>query len=78
MQGGKREKSNMKKFKRTATIGHIYTTSWSQFYAYYIFLRLGSHESNASNGVGIGVETKKLWPFEDNNIKLCENFAAAK
>ena len=26
----------------------------------------------------IGVETKKLWPFEDNRIKLCENFATAK
>ena len=69
----------MKKFKRTATIGHIYSTSWSPFYAYYMFfLRSGSHESNASNGVGIGVETKKLWPFEENHIKLCENFAAAK
>ncbi|KAL6342192.1 hypothetical protein AAG906_006806 [Vitis piasezkii] len=25
-----------------------------------------SQESNASNGVRIGVETKKLWPFEDD------------
>ena len=67
MQGGKREKSNMKKFKRTATIGHIYSTSWSPFYAYYMFfLRSGSHESNASNGVQIGVETKKLWSLQEN------------
>ena len=35
-----------------------------------------SQESNTSNSTQIGVETKKLWPFEDNCIKLCENFAA--
>ena len=28
------------------------------------------------NDVQIGAETKKLWPFEDNRIKLCGNFAA--
>ena len=76
MQGGKREKSNMKKFKRTATVGHISSTSWSPFHTYYMYFRsLGSQESNASNGVRIGVETKKLWPFEDNRAKLSENFA---
>ena len=32
----------------------------------------GIQESNALNGVWIGVEMKKLWPFEDNCIKLCE------
>ena len=31
-----------------------------------------SQESNALNGVPIRVEMKKLWPFEDNCIKLCE------
>ena len=36
MQGGKREKFNMKKFNRTATVGHISSTSWSPFYAYYM------------------------------------------
>ena len=35
-----------------------------------------SQKSNASNGVPIGVETKKLWSFEDNRAKLSENFAA--
>ena len=51
MQGGKREKSNMKKFNRTATVGHISSTSWSPFHAYYILFRIsGSRESNASNG----------------------------
>ena len=77
MQGGKWEKSNMKKFKRIATIGHILSTSWSLFHVYYISFRSsGSQESNALNGVWIGVEMKNLWPFEDNCIKLCENFAA--
>ena len=36
MQGGKKEKSNMKKFKRTATIGHILSTYWSPFDVYYM------------------------------------------
>ena len=43
-----------------------------------LFRSLGIQESNTSNGVQIGAETKKLWPFEDNRIKLCENFAATK
>ena len=80
MQGGKREESNMKKFKRMETVGHILSTSRSPFHAYYIsFPSSGSQESNSSNGVQIGVETMKLWPFVDNRAKLselsCENFA---
>ena len=31
-----REKSNMKKFKRIETLGHISSTSWSPFYAYHM------------------------------------------
>ena len=31
-----REESNMKKCKRTTTIGHISSTSWSSLYAYYM------------------------------------------
>ena len=31
MQGGKWEKSNMRKFKRTTTVGHISSTSWIPF-----------------------------------------------
>ena len=51
----------------------------SIIYILYIFFQSsGSQESNASNGTWIGVETKKLWSFKDNHIKLCENFAAAK
>ncbi|RVW62645.1 hypothetical protein CK203_060740 [Vitis vinifera] len=37
-----------------------------------------NQESNASNGVQIGVETKKLWLFEDNYMKLWENFTVVK
>ena len=52
MKGGKREKSNMKKFKRTATVRHISSTYWSLFYTYYMSFRsLGSQESNTSNNV---------------------------
>ena len=37
---------------------------------------MGIQESIASNGARFGVETKKLWPFEDNCAKLNENVAA--
>ena len=61
----------MKKFKRRAAAGHISSTFWSPFYAYYMSFRsLGSQESNASNNVRIRAEKKKLWPFEDNYTKL--------
>ena len=77
VQGGKWEKSNIKKFKRIETLGHISSTSWSLFYSYYMLFRSsGSQESNTLNGVWIGAERKKLWPFEDNRTKLSENFTA--
>ena len=48
-------------------VGHISITYWSSFHAYHIsFWILGSQESIASNGVRFRVETKKLWPFEDD------------
>ena len=66
----------MKKFKRRAAAGHISSTSWSPFYTYYIsFQILGSQKSNASNGVQIGVETKKLWSLQENCTELSGNFA---
>ena len=44
-------------------------------YTYYILFRSSrSQESNALNGVQIGVEMKKLWSFEDNCTKLERNF----
>ena len=48
-------------------VGHISITSRSSFHVYYIsFQSLGSQESIGSNGARFGVETKKLWPFEDD------------
>ena len=35
----------------------------------YIFWSLRSQESNASNGVQIGVETRKIWMIEENYAK---------
>ena len=71
------EESNMKKSKRTTFLGHILRFLWSPFYVYYIvFWRLGSQESNASNGVQIGAEMKKLWALEDNRTKLKDNFTS--
>ena len=78
MEGGKIEESNMKS-KRTVTVGHISSISWSPFYAYYMSFRtLGSQKSNALNSAWIRVETKKLWPLEDNRTNLCKNFVVAK
>ena len=62
----------------SATVGHISITSRSSFHEYYIsFKILGSQESIASNSTRFGVETKKLWPFEDDCAKLNGNVAAA-
>ncbi|RVW23423.1 hypothetical protein CK203_094557 [Vitis vinifera] len=56
--------------------GHIWSTFSSPFYTYYIpFLSSGSQESNASNGVQIGVETKKLWSLQETWTELSGNFA---
>ncbi|RVW61987.1 hypothetical protein CK203_063930 [Vitis vinifera] len=54
----------------------FWSTSSSLFYTYYIpFRSSGSQESNASNGVQIGVETKKLWSLQENWTELSGNFA---
>ncbi|KAL6321102.1 hypothetical protein AAG906_012874 [Vitis piasezkii] len=59
-----------------ATFGNIWSTSSSPFYTYYIpFRSSGSQESNASNGVQIKVETKKLWSLQENCTELKANFA---
>ena len=59
------------------TVGHILNNFQSSFHSYHMsFQILGSQESRASNGVQIGVETKKLWPFEDdcaNNELKCRS-----
>ena len=59
------------------TLDTFWSSYWSSNYSYYIlFLSLGIQESNSLNGVQIGVETKKLWPFEDdcaNNELKCRS-----
>ncbi|RVW73759.1 hypothetical protein CK203_057635 [Vitis vinifera] len=74
-QGRKAKQSNSH-HPILATVGNISITSRSSFHAYYISFRsLGSQDSNASNGVQIGVETKKLWSFQENWTELSGNFA---
>ena len=75
MQEGKqREKSNMKNSRGQQLLDTFRVLPGD---AYYMSFRSSqSQESNALNSARIGVETKKLWPFEDNCIKLCENFVA--
>ena len=59
-------------------VGHISITSRSSFHAYYILFQiLGSQKSIVSNGAQFGVETKKLWPFEDDCAKLNGNVTVA-
>ena len=75
---GEKPKQSNSHHPISATVGHISITSRSSFHAYYIsFQILGSQESIASNGARFGVETKKLWPFEDDCAKLNGNVAAA-
>ena len=62
--------------QRIAVARQIWSTFWSPLSTFYISFRsLGSQESNSSNGVQFGAETKKLWPFEGNCAKLKRNFA---
>ncbi|RVW88107.1 hypothetical protein CK203_042911 [Vitis vinifera] len=58
---------------------HFWSTSRSPFSTCYIsFQSSGSQESNASNRVRFGAEMMKIWPSEDNCIKLRDNFARWK
>ena len=55
---------------------HFWSTSRSPLSTCYIpFQILGSQETNASNRVRFGAEMRKIWPSEDNCIKLRHNFA---
>ena len=75
---GEKPKQSNSHHPISETVGHISITSQSSFHAYYIsFQILGSQESIGSNGTRFGVETKKLWPFEDDCAKLNGNVAAA-
>ncbi|KAL6315758.1 hypothetical protein AAG906_007184 [Vitis piasezkii] len=51
--------------------GGIWHEVGVSFHVYFILFQiLGSQESIGSNGARFGVETKKLWPFEDDYAKL--------
>ena len=57
---------------------HFWSTSRSPFSTCYIpFQSSGSQESNASNGVRFGVETKELQPLQEDHSKLKEDFCTA-
>ena len=58
---------------------HFWSTSQRPFFTFYIpFQSSESQESNNSNHVRFGAEMKKIWPLEDNCIKLRDNFARWK
>ena len=62
--------------QRTEVTRQIWSTYWSPILTCYLSFRISrSQESNASNGVQFGAETRKLWPFEGNCVKLKRNFA---
>ena len=71
------------KFRTQKSDGIIYSDFEDKFgalygvhyiHTIYRFRSLVSQESNASNGLQIGAEMKKLWPFEDNCTKLEGHF----
>ena len=79
MQGEKQgeEENRVKKTEDSSCslLSHFWSTSQSPFSTFYIpFQSSGSQESNASNGVRFGVETKKLKPLKVNHSKLKEAF----
>ena len=75
---GEKPKQSNSHHPISATVGNISITYRSPFHTYYIsFQILGSQESIGSNGTQFGVETKKLWPFEDDCAKPNGNVAAA-
>ena len=60
-------------------LSHFWSTFRSPFSTCYIpFQSLGSQESNASNGVLIRAEMRKIWPSQDNCIQLKDKFASCE
>ena len=73
---GEKPKQSNSHHPISATVGNIWSPFLSPFYTCYIpFRSSGSQESNALNGVQIGVETKKLWSLQENWTELSGNFA---
>ena len=58
---------------------HFWSTSRSPIFTFYIpFQSSESQESKDSNHVRFGAEMRKIWPSENNCIRLSENFARWK
>ena len=73
-----KEENRVKKIEDSSCSlpSHFWSTFWSPFSKFYIPFQIsGSQESNASNRVWFGAEMRKIWPSEDNYIKLSANFA---
>ena len=78
MQGGEAKRNLSWSILDDSHVSHFWSTSWSSIYACYMSFRSsGSHQSNASNGVRLGVEIKDLQPLESNHSKLKEEFCTA-
>ena len=75
----KQRESAIKHILDDSRSSHFWSTFWSPNDSCYIpFQSLGSQQSNASNGVQFGVETKKLQPLQASHSKVLRNqtFAA--
>ena len=71
----KQRESAIKHILDDSHSSHFLSTLWSPNDACYIpFQSSGSQQSNASNGVQFGVETKKLQPLQANHSELKEAF----
>ncbi|KAL6316816.1 hypothetical protein AAG906_021116 [Vitis piasezkii] len=78
MQGEKQgeEENRVKKTgdSSCSLLSHFWSTFRSPFSTFYIpFQSSGSQESNASNGVRFGVETKELQPLQADHSKVLRN-----
>ena len=70
----KQRESAMKLILDDSRSSHFWSTLWSPIDAWYIpFQRSRIQQSNASNSVWFGVETKKLQPLQVNHSKVLRN-----
>ncbi|RVW84614.1 hypothetical protein CK203_044638 [Vitis vinifera] len=75
-QRRKAKRSKVKKNQRTAAAVFFALLEHfpkSIFTCYIPFQSSGSQESNASNRVRFGAETRKIWPSEDNCSRFVDN-----
>ena len=73
------KQSEENKGQQLSLLSHFWSTYWSPFSTFYIPFQIsGSQESNASNGVWIGAEIRKIWPSQDNCIQLKDKFASCE